>query len=112
MVEKIGQFFSNPEIPKSLKMSEWLKCYSYDMSELFNELRKSSVREGRSADDVAIYANLCLTGRAIQEVCFIGDLQGLKFYQMYKKLKFMRLLTREVDVHFPEIAGKSALILR
>uniref|UniRef100_A0A7S3LMA7 CRAL-TRIO domain-containing protein n=1 Tax=Aplanochytrium stocchinoi TaxID=215587 RepID=A0A7S3LMA7_9STRA len=92
-VERIGKFFGSPDVPKALSIAQWLRCYSYEMAELFKQFRQASID----------------SGTVIHKRVYIGDLKGVRFSAI-KKLNFMTTLKNEVEVHFPEIAGPIILI--
>mmetsp|Transcript_10910 Transcript_10910/g.13185 ORF Transcript_10910/g.13185 Transcript_10910/m.13185 type:complete len:591 (+) Transcript_10910:314-2086(+) len=92
-VERVGRFFGSSEVPRALSIAQWLRCYSYEMAELFKEFRQASID----------------SGKVVHKRVYIGDLKGIRFSAI-KKLNFMTTLKNEVEVHFPEIAGPIILI--
>ncbi|KAH9259152.1 hypothetical protein BASA81_002772 [Batrachochytrium salamandrivorans] len=91
--EKLGEFFSNDEAHRGLSMDQWILSYSFEMCEMNNEFRLS-VLQGYP------YSH---------RMGFIADIGGLRL-SFLRVVHLLQKLVKEVETHFPEMAGPIMLI--
>lgn len=91
--EKLGEFFSNDEAHRGLSMDQWILAYSFEMCEINNEFR------------LAVLQGLPYSHR----MGFIADIAGLRL-SFVRVVHLLQKLVKEVETHFPEMAGPVILI--
>jgi len=92
IVERLGEFFSLRA--RGLSLEDWVLCYAYDVSELLASMREASAAFGGWRHHVS----------------YMGDMRGLSARHAMAFLPVLKHLIKQVDVHFPEIAGQLLLI--
>jgi len=93
LIERIGDFFSNDSASKALPPKLWCLCFSYDLAQLMQASRDSSITNKR----------------LIHRVAYIGDNRGTSLWGAMKNIGFLRMLAKEVETHFPEILDAAFL---
>ncbi len=94
LVERIGLFFSDETALQGLSPHLWIMCYSFDISRIFQAMRETSIKNGL----------------LIHRVNYIGDLHGTRFWSTMKMMPFLKMLTKEVELFFPEVTGYISLM--
>jgi hypothetical protein len=95
MVERLGEFFGSDVVRDALSMDQYLMCYAFDISELTGAMREAYELFG---------------GPYQHRVGYLGDVRGLRFVQTMRLIPFLKALTKQVDTHFPEMAGPLYLL--
>lgn len=91
--EKLGEFFSSDEAHRALTLDQWILTYSFEMCEINNEFRLA-VLQGKP------YSHC---------ICYIADIGGLKL-SFFRVIPLLKSLVKEVETHFPEMAGPVVLV--
>lgn len=94
MVERIGAFFSDETLIQAMPLHLWIMCYSFDLTIILESFRQTSQKHNRM----------------IHHINYIGDLNGSRLWASIKMMPFLKELTKEVEMHFPEIIGQVSLI--
>ena len=77
-----------------LSPAQWILRYSYDLSEILAYMHVISESSGAYQ----------------HQVSYLGDLRGLSLFNTLGFLPVIKRLIRQVDVHFPGLAGQTLLI--
>ena len=97
--ERLGGFFqSGNASERVLSENQWRQCYTWDIEGIFEEMRKSSVRNKK----------------LINKYVYVGDLSEFSFSCSRDFLKhgvpLLKVLSAEIERFYPEIAGPIILI--
>ena len=92
--EKLGEFFGSDEAYKGLSLSDWVAFYKFEASEVTNSFRDGFKKFGKYQHSMS----------------YVGDLSGLRLMQCIKLLPLLKTLVKEVETHYPEIAGHIVLM--
>merc|ERR1712137_1210203 len=90
--ERLGEFIGNYSY-RALPLADWIRCYTYDMLTVYQQLRESSQKHKR----------------VIETVTYVADLKGLGFLSGKASMSLLREFTKVVEVNFPELAGPIVL---
>mmetsp|Transcript_17539 Transcript_17539/g.20330 ORF Transcript_17539/g.20330 Transcript_17539/m.20330 type:complete len:629 (+) Transcript_17539:298-2184(+) len=93
---RLGDFITAFERLRSeaVSINEVIRCYAYDYYQCVRGFRQSFLA----------------TGKPVWKVTVCADMTGVRFLAAMKSLPYLLVLTREIECHFPEIAGKIFLI--
>ena len=93
MMERLAEF-CNAENNKALTKEEWLMSYAWTMADMCQRFRESSLR----------------TGKPSWKHSYVADLKGVAYIKAYRMMSFMKMLGKDVETFFPEIAGPIFLV--
>mmetsp|Transcript_9203 Transcript_9203/g.17387 ORF Transcript_9203/g.17387 Transcript_9203/m.17387 type:complete len:539 (-) Transcript_9203:33-1649(-) len=96
VAERLGEFISaiNTPLGRTIAHDDILKCYIYDTGIVIKKLREIYEERG----------HLGWSG------VYIIDLKGTGFFSAMKCLPLFKLFAKQVDAHYPEMAGKIIII--
>ena len=89
--ERLGEFLCSGNA-KAFTADEWLRHYARDLETTFAEMRQASLA----------------CGRPVTKYLFVGDFQGGSgvVFHMSTVVPLLKMLTKSVEAHFPEIVDK------
>lgn len=94
MVERLGEFLADDSLVNGICFKLWLLCYSYDICRIFHDFREASIKENKF----------------LHRISFVGCLKKISYFSAFKKIGFLRNMTKGVEMHFPEVAGPIYLV--
>lgn len=94
LVERTGDLFNDDPPIKAMSTKLWLMCYAYDLAQLLQACRETSIKHKK----------------LVHNIVYLSCLKGTTMWGSWKAVPFVRILAKEVEMHFPELVGIACMV--